>query len=147
MNKRTLQGNAAAIDRLRLIERVRSSQSRLSRQAGRRFDAFAQRQGGAIYEFASERSLELAFTRFEWEEMDRLYCNLVAHILGLRRCNARAHTRAVRTIAVDKLLRLFIKGSVAALNLTRQVSELTVLVCLFAAISSITSEALLHFTR
>lgn len=148
MNTQTLTMNAAAIDRFNLVERVRAAQAALGNSVNARFEKFARAQGGALYEHASAAAIERAFARFEWAEIDRIYTTMFNRRLdGGRNSERQANSpsREVRVIVVDKLRRLASKPAGPLAHLVRKVAGSVLLAILFMLLSTLTSEAILHF--
>jgi hypothetical protein len=146
-----LQGidmNSAAITRHNLIDYVRTSQSSLSERAAERFERFVRQQGGAVYELASVKAVERAFSRFEWSELDRIFTamfNRMSTSEGDDGKSAATFFSEARLIVRDKLRRALTKTWGWPARLIARIAFYTFLAVMFTVVSSMTSELLLHF--
>ncbi len=142
------QTNAAAIDRLNLVAQMRATQCALSAHAGRRFDSFFRTLGGAIYELPTYEAVEHAFSRFEWVEIDRLYTDIFLRLTSGEAAgpqSAGTAFREVRIIVRDKLHRIAGKWPGRIFKAALNTAFLVLQSVMFMTISSIVSEACLHY--
>ncbi len=142
--------NAAAVDRHRLVAQVLAAQTALGAHAGRRFVEFARARGGAIYELSNLDAIEREFAQFEWAEIDRLYTAIVLHAVrrdAVGRLDLGPLCREVRSIVGDKLRRRARRAPSIAFRALRRAAYCVSLSVMFMAVSTITSEACLHFKQ